>query len=675
MNQGIGVCLTCFNGGCVGSEREHGYLHAFNTGHFLSLKVHKVRKSVVEDQEKDERPKKISRIEIDECEEERNNEKKYEKYYKLNCAECGEIHNYETAVPENYDGSGGNNHASEHYASTGHESSVKLGTIEPTTGAADVYCYKCDENRVDDNLEGHLKTFGIEVKEQSKTEKGMMELQLEQNLKMDFGMTSDDGTMLKAVVKGEGTTGLRNMGNSCYLSAAVQCVFTSDAFKAEFYKTASDHFGKCRSASGTAKCLECQTHKLAEGIWCGRYENAGSEEQRSKYGIAPRMFKDVLCRDSVVFGNARQQDSFEFFQFMVDSIGRINKESCQIYEFMVEEKIQCQECLRVRYNKYSTSSLTVPILANKEGQQPASIFDCIKTLCEDELIDNYACSYCKTKRKVKKTMRFVTFPKVLAIQVRRFELVDWVPQKINDPMSVSLTDETSLDELRAPWEVEGKSNNEELMPDGDDEGEVEVEVAVNEGDLNMLIVQGFPEPWCKYALQLNEGNVEAALEYLISNIELVTSSDTPPAAPRIQKKTTEISSFDQSQVDQLCEMGFTTQQANRALKKSSGDMAAAVEYLFNNPDQIEDYPSSPAVEEASTQLPSTPDLSPALYRLKSFISHKGSSLHSGHYVSHVDVSPSSSASRWIMFNDDRVVEHPDPVEAASLAYVYFFNRL
>jgi len=41
---------------------------------------------------------------------------------------------------------------------------------------ADVYCYACDDARVDPNIAQHLSTFGIEVASQKKTEKSMTEL-------------------------------------------------------------------------------------------------------------------------------------------------------------------------------------------------------------------------------------------------------------------------------------------------------------------------------------------------------------------------------------------------------------------------------------------------------------------------------------------------------------------
>jgi ubiquitin carboxyl-terminal hydrolase 5/13 len=40
----------------------------------------------------------------------------------------------------------------------------------------DIYCYSCDDARIDNDLAAHLATWGINVASQMKTEKSMTEL-------------------------------------------------------------------------------------------------------------------------------------------------------------------------------------------------------------------------------------------------------------------------------------------------------------------------------------------------------------------------------------------------------------------------------------------------------------------------------------------------------------------
>jgi ubiquitin carboxyl-terminal hydrolase 5/13 len=122
-----------------------------------------------------------------------------------------------------------------------------------------------------------------------------------------------------------------------------------------------------------------------------------------------------------------------------------------------------------------------------------------------------------------------------------------------------------------------------------------------------------------------------------------------------------------------------------------GDAERAVEWLFNHPDDTgEDVPMGD-VSEASTSnakdLPGTKTL-PAKYRLKAFISHKGPSVHSGHYVAHIKhpglISESSSKGvdeeseeGWVLFNDEKVVkaDKESVRELKRLAYLYIFEKV
>lgn len=65
---------------------------------------------------------------------------------------------------------------------------------------------------------------------------------------------------------------------------------------------------------------------------------------------------------------------------------------------------------------------------------------------------------------------------------------------------------------------------------------------------------------------------------------------------------------------------------------------------------------------------------PARYRLKAFVSHKGPSVHSGHYVAHIRTEDNGGS--WVLFNDEKVVR-ADAESVRSLkplAYLYVFEK-
>ena len=55
------------------------------------------------------------------------------------------------------------------------------------------------------------------------------------------------------------------------------------------------------------------------------------------------------------------------------------------------------------------------------------------------------------------------------------------------------------------------------------------------------------------------------------------------------------------------------------------------------------------------------------YELAGFISHIGKSVTSGHYVCHL-----KKEGRWLVFNDEKVQECPDP--PLECGYLYFYRR-
>lgn len=122
-----------------------------------------------------------------------------------------------------------------------------------------------------------------------------------------------------------------------------------------------------------------------------------------------------------------------------------------------------------------------------------------------------------------------------------------------------------------------------------------------------------------------------------------------------------------------------------------GDAERAVEWLFNHPDDTGEDVAMGDVSEASSSkakdLPGAKTL-PAKYRLKAFISHKGPSVHSGHYVAHikhpglvpggagkdVDGEPEDG---WVLFNDEKVVkaDKESVRDLKRLAYLYIFEKV
>ncbi|KAF8985469.1 hypothetical protein BGZ46_004062 [Entomortierella lignicola] len=735
---GLDVCLSCFNGGCTDPDRYHAIQHYTKSGHPLALNIKRL-KIPKDARNGDEPPQKITKIAI----VPENDTDLYEYFTQVKCYECGgvevdktvgeipkvvdaimtslsasrqsEIKAWEEEIVscdhirnlqqdaekvvaaenahcancelnenlwlclvcgnlgcgrQQYGGTGGNGHGLAHFDATGHGVACKLGTITPE-GTADIYCYHCNDERSDDKLGAHLAHFGIKVESQQKTIKSLTELSLEQNQNFNFNMFTEDGKAFEPLF-GPGYTGFKNLGNSCYMASVLQSVFDLEAFTSRYFPVDLNHVQTCNQEPG--KCLQCQLAKVADGLLSGRYSTpviSESGEVQGQDGIAPGMFKSLVGRGHSEFSTMRQQDSFEFFQYLVKTISQnehsTGRDPTKTFEFSNEQRLQCNECRKVRYSRDSTTALSFVVPATKKSKvgeeeeyESVTFEQCLDTYVAPEVLP-YNCPSCQKNTTATKTNRFASFPEVLVINMRRFEYQNWVPRKLAVPIIIQ-EDHIDLEKYRG----HGQQPEEESLPEeasgansGDDAGPT-----FDQAALEQLQMMGFPLVRCQKALLAtgNQGS-EIAMDWLIQHME------DPDIDDPIVSKASSASSISPEQISQLADMGFTDKQAKKALKETGGNMERAVEWLFSHMDTpIEDEDEStipPAGEQAQTIAGDA--TKKGHFKLASFISHKGPSVHCGHYVCHI-----KKGDQWVLFNDNKVVA--DPKAPIGDAYMYIFKR-
>ena len=191
------------------------------------------------------------------------------------CAECDlrtnlwlNLHDGHLGCGRRYfDGSGGNNHAVDHFNATQHGIALKLGTIT-ADGTASIHCYKCDDDVLDHKLAEHLAVLGIDIATQTKTEKTIAEMNLEANLNLTLSKVLEEGKTLVPVF-GAGLTGMENLGNSCYMNSVVQVLFNIPEIRDYYLENAISHLNTCTIRA--TDCVQCQISKLVLGLQSGEY--------------------------------------------------------------------------------------------------------------------------------------------------------------------------------------------------------------------------------------------------------------------------------------------------------------------------------------------------------------------------------------------------------------------
>lgn len=109
----------------------------------------------------------------------------------------------------------------EHYEKFDYPLAVKLGTITPD-GKGDVYSYGEGEMVEDPHLIKHLSHFGIKTAQLEKTEKSMIELEIDLNERIGEWSILTESLSKLVPISGPGYTGMKNLGNSCYLNSVMQ---------------------------------------------------------------------------------------------------------------------------------------------------------------------------------------------------------------------------------------------------------------------------------------------------------------------------------------------------------------------------------------------------------------------------------------------------------------------
>jgi ubiquitin carboxyl-terminal hydrolase 5/13 len=699
----LDVCLQCFNGACAG-DRQHNKLHNALWGHPLVLNIKRTRKVIIRDEPPLKMSKLAIAAETDEdrfdtttaakcllCEKELDkthaklapvvegiitantfSRKEEVKAWEQELTSCEHIlmlqqheprtiysgdlgHCSSCELKENLwlclecgnlgcgrkqiGGVDGNSHALVHSTQYDHGVAVKLGSITPE-GTADVYCYKCDDERVDNDLAQHLAHWGIILTERQKTEKSLTEMQIEQNLKWDFSMTTEDGKELKPVF-GPGLTGLKNLGNSCYLASIVQCLFDMPSFQARYY----DLKAELPVVQDPAADLETQLRKMADGLLSGRYSKPDSTSATAEKttqvsyqkGLAPAMFKHLISRGHEEFSTMRQQDAFELLQHLFKLIMRSKHEGgvrdpILPFRFVLEQRLQCLSCKKVRYTANEQvnifvdvpmEKLTVVDESNRNGPayRPVTLKECLDKFTGEELVE-FTCSACGRKDGCMKRSLFKSFPEVLVVNARKMDVMNWVPIKIDVPVLVP-DGAFALDEYLST----GLQPGEEELPE---EAAAETpSFTPDAAALEQLEGMGFPRIRAERALHATgNSDANAAMEWLFTHLE--DPDIDKPLDLGIGCAATS-ATIDPEKVDMLGEMGFGAPHARKALQQTDGDVERAVEWLFSHPDERGEFDDDQAVVSAPViaKVPPGSAELPARFQLQSIVCHKGTSIHAG----------------------------------------------
>ncbi|OII73373.1 UBP5 like deubiquitinating enzyme [Cryptosporidium ubiquitum] len=297
---------------------------------------------------------------------------------------------------------------------------VKLGTITQF-GNADVFSYDPQEDDlvVDPHLVRHLSVFGINVGQLEKTEKSLVEMQIEQNNKLDLtsGMESEeDGSFvsMSKLYKDQAVlVGLENSGNSCYVNVILQllagisevgelfsCHFQDllEIYSANFIQKTRPRdsiviqFSKVIKALLSNDVIKDRKYKISsrsqdvqksisELKEKGINENIIETLTESEINpflvyVLPSMLKRTISKGNPEFSSSHQQDTLEYFTFLQEKLSedlkkylnyasnelqKLIQEFLTLFSFFIGERLECKQSGSVKLSSQLNNVLSLPI--------------------------------------------------------------------------------------------------------------------------------------------------------------------------------------------------------------------------------------------------------------------------------------------------------------------------
>eukprot|EP00002_Diphylleia_rotans_P035418 TRINITY_DN771_c1_g1_i1.p1 TRINITY_DN771_c1_g1~~TRINITY_DN771_c1_g1_i1.p1 ORF type:complete len:619 (+),score=113.88 TRINITY_DN771_c1_g1_i1:40-1896(+) len=249
-----------------------------------------------------------------------------------------------------------------------------------------------------------------------------------------------------------GLIGLQNLGNTCFMNSALQCLFTIPQFERYFVQESLEK--EINKKSPSCGEIALAFRDLLKGVWI----------EPSQAALSPVKFKREVGKIAPRFLGYNQQDAHEFLRFLLDGLhsdlNRVQKKQeyierkddddmpdeqkaplywgdhlrrndsiiMDLFCGQLKSSLRCEQCKHVStcFDPFMDLSLPIPKTKTKDKVSrgaECSMKDCLDLLFKEEVLDGderTTCGKCKKRQKSIKKLSFYRLPSILVISFKRF---------------------------------------------------------------------------------------------------------------------------------------------------------------------------------------------------------------------------------------------------------------
>uniref|UniRef100_A0A667WGX1 Ubiquitin carboxyl-terminal hydrolase n=1 Tax=Myripristis murdjan TaxID=586833 RepID=A0A667WGX1_9TELE len=260
---------------------------------------------------------------------------------------------------------------------------------------------------------------------------------------------------------GASLTGLRNLGNTCYMNSILQCLCNTPALADYFNKNYYHEDINRANILGHKGEVAEEFGVIMKALWAGLYKC-----------ISPRDFKITIGKINEQFSGYEQQDSQELLLFLMDGLHEdLNKADNRkrykeeendhlddqkaadlawnkhkllnesiivaLFQGQFKSTVQCLTCHRKSRTFETFMYLSLPLASTSK----CSLQDCLKLFSKEErLTDNNKvfCRHCKAHRDSTKKLEIWKVPPLLLVHLKRFSYEGRWKQKLQTSVDFPL---------------------------------------------------------------------------------------------------------------------------------------------------------------------------------------------------------------------------------------------